>query len=125
MFPQCKAEYTEKRDPNERTLCEILKHYIDPSKVKECVGSSCDIKVFMGTFICSTLGRFVNIQISGHLILHLHFMIFWSISNCFMYRICLYIYYTNISGLLIALFYTLMFSHLLCFVNKGTFYVVK
>ncbi|XP_040216489.1 box C/D snoRNA protein 1 [Rana temporaria] len=55
VFPHCKAEYTEKRVPDDRTLGEILKHYIDPTesdptirqRLKEYVGSSCDVKVFM------------------------------------------------------------------------------
>lgn len=55
MFPQCKAEYTEKRVPDDRTLGEILKHYIDPTesdltirqRLKEYVSSPCDVKVFM------------------------------------------------------------------------------
>ncbi|XP_073449705.1 box C/D snoRNA protein 1 isoform X2 [Aquarana catesbeiana] len=55
VFPQCKAEYTEKRVPDDRTLGEILKHYIDPTesdltirqRLKEYVSSPCDVKVFM------------------------------------------------------------------------------
>ncbi|KAM5148935.1 box C/D snoRNA protein 1 [Mantella aurantiaca] len=55
VFPQCKAEYTERRVPDDRKLSEILKNYIDPAesdptirqRLKEYVGSPCDIKVFM------------------------------------------------------------------------------
>ncbi|XP_072275692.1 box C/D snoRNA protein 1 [Pyxicephalus adspersus] len=55
IFPECQAEYTEKRVPDDRTLSDILKNYIDPTesdptirqRLKEYVGSLCDVKVFM------------------------------------------------------------------------------
>ncbi|KAM9324681.1 box C/D snoRNA protein 1 [Gastrophryne carolinensis] len=55
LFPQCKAEYIEKRIPDNQTLCEILKKYIDPAesdptirqRLKQYVTSPSDVKVFM------------------------------------------------------------------------------
>ncbi|XP_018417347.1 PREDICTED: box C/D snoRNA protein 1 [Nanorana parkeri] len=55
VFPHCQAEFTDKRVPDDRTLGEILKNYIDPTqsdptirqRLKEYVGSPCDVKVFM------------------------------------------------------------------------------
>ncbi|KAM3914179.1 box C/D snoRNA protein 1 [Leptodactylus fuscus] len=55
QFPQSQAEYTEKRVPDNKTLNEILKTYIDPTesdptirqRLKEYVRSPSDVKVFM------------------------------------------------------------------------------
>ncbi|XP_069837662.1 box C/D snoRNA protein 1 [Dendropsophus ebraccatus] len=55
QFPQSQAEYTEKRVPENKTLNEILKKYIDPAesdptirqRLKEYVRSPADVKVFM------------------------------------------------------------------------------
>ncbi|XP_056388479.1 box C/D snoRNA protein 1 [Hyla sarda] len=54
-FPQSQAEYTAKRVPDNKTLGEILKKYIDPAesdstirqRLKEYVRSPSDVKVFM------------------------------------------------------------------------------
>ncbi|XP_044157245.1 box C/D snoRNA protein 1 [Bufo gargarizans] len=55
QFPQSQAEYTEKRVPDNKTLNEILKTYIDPAqsdptirqRLREYVRSPSDVKVFM------------------------------------------------------------------------------
>ncbi|XP_068098546.1 box C/D snoRNA protein 1 [Hyperolius riggenbachi] len=55
LFPHCQAEYIERRVPDNRTLNEILKKYIDPTesdptirqRLKEYVRSPEDVKVFM------------------------------------------------------------------------------
>ncbi|XP_063795006.1 box C/D snoRNA protein 1 isoform X2 [Pseudophryne corroboree] len=55
LFPQCQAEYAEKRVPEDKTIGDILKKYIDPAasdptirqRLKAYVRAPSDVKVFV------------------------------------------------------------------------------